>query len=411
MAWGDGFLSAARADGDVDSTVQWAIEAVRSHLGMEVAYVSEFVGNDSVYRYVDAPGLEHLIKPGDSRPLDEVYCPHIVAGRLPELIPDTSREELAMSMPITHAVPIGAHVSVPLRLDSGEPFGMFCCLSPHADGSLNERDLQAFRLFAEIAAHQIRREVNAEQATREKRQRIEQVLADGAFHPVYQPIRDFVNGTTMGFEALSRFAGKEPPTPDQWFADAFAAGLGPQLEVAAVRAALADAHHLPPQVYLSVNVSPTTILDNGFGALLCEAAHERRVVLEITEHAAVQDYVALETALRPLRAQGVALAIDDAGAGFSSLQHIVQLRPDIIKLDMSLIRAIDREAPRRALASALVYFAADTGAAIVAEGIETNAERATLQGLGISLGQGYLFGRPQAAPAGQCGQRRGSQYR
>lgn len=398
MAREDGFLKAARAEGDAESTVQWAIEAVRSHLGMEVAYVSEFVGNDSVYRYVDAPGLEHLIKPGDSRPLDEVYCPHIVAGRLPELIPDTSREELAMSMPITHAVPIGAHVSVPLRLDNGEPYGMFCCLSPHPDHSLNERDLQAFRLFAEIAAHQIRREVNAEQATREKRSRVEQVLAEEAFHPVYQPIRDFVNGRTVGFEALTRFSGEKPRSPDKWFADASATGLGARLEAAAVRAALTSAHGLPQEVYLSINVSPTTILDDGFGALLADAARERRLVLEITEHAAVQDYVALDTALQPLRERGVALAIDDAGAGFSSLQHIVRLRPDIIKLDMSLIRAIDSEAPRRALASALVYFAADTGSTIVAEGIETEAERDTLQRLGISIGQGYLFARPEAAP-------------
>lgn len=397
MARVDNLLSAAGADEDIDDTVQWAIEAVRSHLGMEVAYVSEFVGRDSVYRYVDAPGLEHMIKPGDARPLDEVYCPHIIAGRLPELIPDTSREELAMSMPITHAVPIGAHVSVPLRLADGEPYGMFCCLSPHADHSLNERDLQAFKLFAEIAAHQIRREVNAEQATREKRQRVEQVLAEEAFYPVYQPIRDFVNGRTAGSEALSRFPGEQARPPNEWFADAFAAGLGSQLEVAAIRAALAGANGLPAEAYLSVNVSPTTIIDGAFGTMLADAARVRRLVLEITEHAAVEDYVALDTALQPLREQGVALAIDDAGAGFSSLQHIVRLRPDIIKLDMSLIRAIDREAPRRALASALVYFAADTGCTIVAEGIETEAERATLQGLGISLGQGYLFGRPGPA--------------
>lgn len=397
MAWEDSFLSAAGAEGDVESTVQWAIEAVRSHLGMEVAYVSEFVGNDSVYRYVDAPGLGHMIQPGDSRPLDEVYCPHIVAGRLPELIPDTSREELAMSMPITHAVPIGAHISVPLRLDNGEPYGMFCCLSPHADPSLTERDLQAFKLFAEIAAHQIRREVHAEQATREKRERVEQVLAEEEFHAVYQPIRDFVNGRTVGFEALSRFPDAEVRPPDRWFADAFDAGLGPKLELAAVRTALSGAHSLPPEAYLSVNVSPTTILDGVFGPMLADAAHVRPLVLEVTEHAAVEDYHALNTALQPLRENGVALAIDDAGAGYSSLQHIVRLRPDIIKLDMSLIRAIDREAPRRALASALVYFAADTGSTIVAEGIETEAERATLESLGVSFGQGYLFARPGPA--------------
>lgn len=395
MGWREDMLAAAGADADDKDTVQWAIEAVRAHLGMEVAYVSEFVDGESVYRNVDAPGLEHMIQPGDARPLEEVYCPHILAGRLPELIPDTSREELAMSMPITREVPIGAHISVPLRLANGEPCGMFCCLSPHADDSLNERDLRAFKLFAEIAAHQIRREAAAEQETRERRQLIEQVLADEAYHAVYQPIRDFVNGRTLGFEALSRFTQGEARPPDQWFADAFAAGLGPQLELAAIRTALAGAHSLPPEMYLSVNVSPMTVLDDAFDSLVAEAASGRRLVLEITEHDAVQDYVELETALRPARERGVLLAIDDAGAGFASLQHIVRLRPDIIKLDMSLTRAVDREAARRSLASALAYFAAETHSTIVAEGLETEAERATLEGLGITIGQGFLFGRPQ----------------
>ncbi len=398
MAWSDEILSASGAEAGSENIVQWAIEAVRSHLGMEVAYVSEFVGSDSVYRNVSAPGLEHLIKPGDARPLEEVYCPHILAGRLPELIPDTSREELAMSMAITHAVPIGAHVSVPLRLADGEAYGMFCCLSPHADDSLNERDLQAFKLFAEIAAHQVRREVAAARAGRERRERIEQVLADESFHAMYQPIRDFVKGRTVGFEALSRFTAGEARTPDLWFADAYRAGLGPQLELAAVRTALRGARGLPPEVYLSVNLSPMTIVGESFTAFLAEVPAGCRLMLEITEHAAVEDYAALESALRPVRESGVLLAIDDAGAGFSSLQHIIRLRPDIIKLDMSLTRSVDREPARRALASALAYFAAETNSKIVAEGVETEAERAALQGLGISIGQGYLFGRPAPEP-------------
>ncbi len=300
MSWSDEILAAAGGQQEEgESTVQWAIEAVRSHLGMEVAYVSRFEGSDSVYRNVSVPGLEHLIKPGDARPLDEVYCPHIMAGRLPELIPDTSREALAMSMPITHEVPIGAHISVPLRLDNGEPYGMFCCLSPHTDDSLNERDLQAFKLFAEIAAHQIRREVAAEQGAREQRERIEQVLADEAYHAVYQPICELGDARPVGFEALSRFSAGEARTPDVWFTDAFAAGLGPQLELAAVRAALAGADSLPADAYLSLNVSPLTVLDEAFEPLITAAAHSRRIALEITEHAAVQDYVALESALRP----------------------------------------------------------------------------------------------------------------
>jgi len=119
------------------SIVQRVLQSVRQHLNMEVAYVSEFVDNTSIFRTVDAPGLEALIKPGDVRSLDDVYCRHILAGRLPELMPDTSEFPLAVAMPITQAVPIGAHVSVPLRLSDGEVFGMFCCLSPRSNKTLN----------------------------------------------------------------------------------------------------------------------------------------------------------------------------------------------------------------------------------------------------------------------------------
>lgn len=151
----DGLMDPARQG----SSIQRALSSVRRHLGMEVAYVSRFENGLSVFREVDAPGLEALIKPGDSRPLEDVYCPHILAGRLPELIPDTAAEPICQAMPITRLVPIGAHVSIPIRLADGTPYGMFCCLSPSPNATLNPRDLQVMRVFADIAAHEIEREV------------------------------------------------------------------------------------------------------------------------------------------------------------------------------------------------------------------------------------------------------------
>jgi len=138
-----------------DGMVKRSLQAIRTHLDMEVAYVSEFVGDQIVFREVDAPGLEAMIKPGDSRSLDEVYCRHILEGRLPELIPDTSTEPLAMAMPITQAVPIGKHVSVPIRMQDGSVYGMFCCLGFKPDHSLHERDMQMMRVFAELAAFEL----------------------------------------------------------------------------------------------------------------------------------------------------------------------------------------------------------------------------------------------------------------
>ena len=121
----------------------------------------------------------------------------------------------------------------------------------------------------------------------------------------------------------------------------------------------------------------------------------QRLVLELTEHAVVQDYASLQVALHPLRQRGVRVAIDDAGAGYASMRHILQVRPDIIKLDMSLTRGIDQDFQRRAMASALIAFARETGSVIVAEGVETEAELAQLKRLGAANAQGFLLGRPK----------------
>ncbi len=127
------FVSSSALDQAPDDVVGAALEAVRRHLNMEVAYLSEFVDGQVVFRAVSAPGLEHLAKLGDSYTLSESYCHHVIEGRLPGLIPDTRDEPLAMSLSVTHALAIGSHVSVPIRRADGSAFGMFCCLSspPH----------------------------------------------------------------------------------------------------------------------------------------------------------------------------------------------------------------------------------------------------------------------------------------
>lgn len=378
--------------------VRTALAAIRTHLGMEVAYISEFVGDRSVFREVDAPGLEALIKPGDSRSLDDVYCRHILAGRLPELMCDTSDYDLAMSMPITKAVPIGAHMSVPVRRKDGSVMGMFCCLSPHANRSLNERDLQVMKAFADMTAGQMAERMDAERSLKAKTERIERVLADEAFSLVFQPIYEFGSDRPTGFEILSRFRGAPGRTPDVWFNEAAEVGLGQDLELTILRKALETLQLLPDDVYVSVNASPRTVLDGRLASLLAQVPL-RRVVLEVTEHAPVPDYAVLEDSLAALRAQGLRLAIDDAGAGYSGLQHIVRLKPDIIKLDMTLTRGIDADPARQALAAALIFYARMTHCIIIAEGVETRDELDMLRQLGVPRGQGYYLGRPAELPA------------
>jgi EAL domain-containing protein (putative c-di-GMP-specific phosphodiesterase class I) len=146
-------------------------------------------------------------------------------------------------------------------------------------------------------------------------------------------------------------------------------------------------------MYLAINVSPETVLAGQLDDVLDDVAVER-IVLEITEHAAIASYEQLAAALDPLRARGLRVAVDDAGAGYASFRHILRVRPDLIKLDMALTREIDRDHARRALASALITFARETGTSIVAEGVETFEELRTLRQLGVRVAQGYHLGRP-----------------
>jgi EAL domain-containing protein (putative c-di-GMP-specific phosphodiesterase class I) len=374
-------------------TIRRALKAVRTHLGMQVAYVSRFDNDRTIFREVDAPGLEHLVKAGDSHSLNDVYCRHILAGRLPQLIPDTAAEPFAMSLPITKAARIGAHISVPILLPNGQPYGMFCCVGFQANNSLNERDLQTMKAFAEIASFEINRELEAEGHIRDKREKIERVIAEDQLSMAFQPIWDMDAARIVGFESLARFSAKPYRSPDLWFAEAAEVGMGATLEIEAVRRALAALTVFPETIYLGINASPTTILRPEFAKTLGCALSER-VVIEITEHSSVQDYEAVMEALRPLRARGLRLAIDDAGAGYASLRHILHMKPDFIKLDIELTRNIDLDPARMALASALIAFARDTGCRIIAEGVERQGELETLRSIGVKKVQGFLLGRP-----------------
>lgn len=381
---------ADRANAAGDAVVQRALAAIRAHLGMDIAYISQFVGEEMILREVDAPGQEAIAAVGNAYSLNDTYCRHILAGRLPELMPDTAAEPMAAAMPITAALPIGRHMSVPVRLADGSAYGMFCCLGFSPDESLHERDLGMMRAFADLAAFEINRDVEAKKVLDEARARINSVMGDQLFSIVYQPIVDIESGRPIGMECLSRF---QSGGPDTWFAEAADVGLGVALELAAISKALSALPLFPESVYLAVNASPDTILSGGLAAIMSELPGYR-LVLEVTEHATVDDYDALRAALKPMRDRGVSVAIDDAGAGYSSLRHILALEPDLIKLDMSLTRNICLDPARKALAAALISFARETGSRIIAEGVETAAELATLQSLGVEKAQGYFLGRP-----------------
>jgi EAL domain-containing protein (putative c-di-GMP-specific phosphodiesterase class I) len=225
------------------------------------------------------------------------------------------------------------------------------------------------------------------------RDRIRGVIEAEDFEMAFQPIVELESNRTVGVEALARFRSALDQSPDRWFHEAAQVGVGLELELATLRSSLAALDRIPEHMYLAVNVSPETLVSPQL-VRLCAQCDARRVVLEITEHSLVEDYGALSERAASLRRIGIRLAIDDAGAGFASLRHVLKLCPDLIKIDRSITRDIDTQLRHQSLASAMLTFAQGTSAFVVAEGIETANELSTLKQLGIPYGQGYYLGHP-----------------
>lgn len=264
-------------------------------------------------------------------------------------------------------------------------------------------------LVGELATKLAREDVAAERE-RAARARIAHVLSGGLLSMVFQPVVALGGpraGEVLFFEALARFATEPVRAPNLWFDEAARVGMLLELELAAAGHALAALPRLPAGAAVSINVSPSTAVSNELLAMLPPSLGERMIV-ELTEHAPIEDYDEFCPRLERLRRRGVRVAIDDAGAGFASLRHILRVQPEVIKADMSLTRRVAEHRGERAMLRAFGSFAAETGAVFVAEGIETDAEIAALRELGVEFGQGFRLGRPERAPAAMAHTRAGA---
>lgn len=233
------------------------------------------------------------------------------------------------------------------------------------------------------------------------RDRLQWMIEETTLLTAFQPIRRLGTGEVLGVEALTRFADEDGAGTgtEFWFTEAAKVGLLGELEFAALHTAVTAAQALPPDIYVALNVSPQTCLNPRLTDLLHRSGLPlSRVVLELTERLEVSDYGPLLSALAPLREGGLRIAVDDAGSGFASMRHVLHIRPDIIKLDRSLIAGIDDDQGQHALGKALLDFAGEIGATLVAEGIETAEELAVVTRIGMTAGQGYLIGRPSIHP-------------
>ena len=228
----------------------------------------------------------------------------------------------------------------------------------------------------------------------EARRRVEKLPADGSIRVVFQPIVDLATTKVIGYEALARFPGDSSVSPRTWFAEAAEVGLLLEIEMTAIRAALAHLERLPKDAFISVNVSPETAGSEELREVLA-SVDPSRVVLEITENAAAGDYEEVSEAVGALRAIGVRIALDDTGSGTVSFNSLFDVHADIIKIDIDVTHGIASDPMKEAMASALKALADRLGAMSLAEGIETEEELNLLRGVGVQAGQGYFFGRPE----------------
>jgi EAL domain-containing protein (putative c-di-GMP-specific phosphodiesterase class I) len=270
---------------------------------------------------------------------------------------------------------------------------------PNAEGLLSNL-LPALVEFASISASLLGARIAERTQLGAARKRMTEVIDRHQFFPVFQPLCETATERVVGYEALTRF--DDGVAPDVRFAQAYKAGVGERLELAAIEAALKGAADLPRGMWLNINATPDVIMDGG-GLQRLLSDYDRELVLEVTEHSEITDYRAFRQALLELGPR-VRLAVDDAGAGFASLRHILELRPAFVKLDRQVIMGIDDDEARQAMVAGLRHFAQNTGCWLIAEGVETAAELATLKALDVRYVQGYLLGRPvQAAlPSGSA---------
>jgi EAL domain-containing protein (putative c-di-GMP-specific phosphodiesterase class I) len=377
---------------EAERQVAGLLRTARRKLDLSVAFLSRIDETTRTMQVVDSSLAQ--VRDGHTNPRESGFCLAVIEGRLPQVMPDARAFPEALRLQPADLPQIRGHVSVPVVLSDGEVYGTFCAFGLVTDPEISVRDLALMEVLADAAAMVIEPQLRSERRHTRISDRLAPVMAGGGPDVVLQPIVDLVSGTRSGAEALSRFPRDCGLSPDVVFAQAHTIGQGDQLELLALSRAAALLDEVSG--YVSMNVSPRTLVTPECGELLATLPLDR-IVLELSEHEPVHDYDALGAALTPLRAHGMRLAIDDVGAGFSSLRHIVITNPDVIKMDRSIVSGLDTDPVLTKLAQSLVGFAHSFDVCVIAEGVETEAERAVLQALGVDGGQGWLFGRPAAA--------------
>ncbi|XVV15512.1 EAL domain-containing protein [Actinoplanes sp. CA-131856] len=365
------------------------LRTARRSLGLDFAFLSRLDGITQHLEVVESDQPE-VFHDGIMFAQPTSFCQAILDRRLPTVIPDAAKFAEAMTLPAAHVPGIRNFVSVPVVLSDGSLYGTFCAGGFTADDRLSDRDGALMAVLAQAAAVVIEPDVHKRRRAVELERRYRPLIDAGGPVVLVQPIVDLATGRRVGAEALSRFPRQWNQPPDECFADAELIGERDRLEILALRSAAA--HLTRVSGYVAMNISPGTLMTRE-GREALSAMPLSRVVLELSEHDPVEDYDALHAVLAPLRARGMRLSIDDVGSGYSSLRHIVATRPDVIKLDRSIVTGLHRDTVLPVVVRSLVDLGTAVGAVVVAEGVETADDATTLAGLGVHLGQGWHFDR------------------
>lgn len=381
--------TARPARSETDLKVAELLRTAKNSLGLSLTFLSRLDGTVQHLEVVESS--IPFFHDGQTQPQATSLCQAILDGKLPSVIPNVAKLPEAKRLPAARFPRIRSYVSVPVSLSDGTLYGTFCAAGFTADNELSKRDRALMEVLASVAATIIEPGVTERRRESAIRDRLEPVIGLGGPQIVYQPIVALADGARVGAEALSRFPTEWEQPPDEVFGEATSIGIGVELELLAARRAVRTLPDITG--YVAINFSPRVLLDPRCLELLGELPGDR-IVLELSEHDPVEDYDILSAALEPLRRSGMRLAIDDVGAGFSSLRHILLTTPDIIKLDRSIVAGVATDSVLRGLVHALVDFGHSAEAAVVAEGVETRVDAAALRDAGVDYGQGWYFARP-----------------
>jgi len=383
-----------------DRKVTDLLDVLRQHLAMDATALAIWLDGQLVIQLFAGDGRGFGLTPGTTvRGGDELYR-DVVEGRVPALSNNVDAEGRSRDSTVLNALGVGAYVLAALTDPRDERYGLLCCLAHGSCPGLHDRHRQFVDLIVTFLRDSLLDLRQIWQTRSQIWSRISDLIDAGGPKIAFQPIVRLGTGEIVGLEALARFPpgghGAAHSTED-WFREARLVGLGSELDLAALGRAAEALPRLPKHLKLAVNSTPSTFA-SGLVTFVRDLPNHDQLIIEITEQETYPPEPGMLLAVSQLRELGVRIAIDDAGTGYSGLEKLVQLRPDVIKIDQVLTRGVDRDPARRAIITGLVRLAGELGGVAIAEGIESRAERDAMISAGVRYGQGYYLGRPSSTP-------------